>query len=227
MKKFPVFATLFTILGVSILCGLGIWQLQRLEWKNGIVEKLDAEYRKDAQNTHLTSSDLEKTFDFKRGTLTGIYDFKNQVRVGPRVYDSLPGFHVITPLKLDDGSDVLVNRGWVSEHWTFADEINPPAGTVQVTGLLRPPSKDNPFRPENAPDKDQWYDADPEQIAAAKNLSRVHKYILYVEGSETDNYPLPLPGRLAFENNHLYYAFFWFTMAGILVLVFIMRFVKK
>jgi surfeit locus 1 family protein len=224
MKK-PVFATIFTILAFATLCGLGYWQLQRLEWKNGIVKKLDAEYTKDAAQNIISPSDLSKQVDYRRGTLRGVYEYHNQVRVGPRVYGNIPGYQVITPLRLEDNSVILVNRGWVPNEWRFEnEEVLSPHETVNVTGMIRKPGDDNPFMPENRPAKDEWYHIVPSEIAAAKGLSDMRPYILYLEGDETSIYPLPQSKRPELRNDHLQYAIFWFVMAGILLIIYGLRF---
>ena len=57
--------------------------------------------------------------------------------VANRSFNSEPGFHVLTPLRLDDGTGLVVNRGWIP----LTDDPVPPeptAGTVTVVGRVRP-----------------------------------------------------------------------------------------
>ena len=42
--KIPFWGTILTVLGLSVLIGLGTWQVQRLQWKQDILVKLDAAY---------------------------------------------------------------------------------------------------------------------------------------------------------------------------------------
>ena len=218
---------MFTLFGIAVLCGLGTWQLQRLEWKEKLLGALDTEYTKDAAHTELVIPGEPDNFLFRRGTLRGVYDFEKQVLVGPRVYGNIPGWHVITPLKLGDGSWILVNRGWVPQHWPAADETGKPRGRVGVAGLLRLPDN-NPFAPPNVPGKDQWYSINTLDIGAARKIWPVHDYVLYEEnGDDTTNYPLAAATRPHLENNHLQYAIFWFTMAGILAIIYLLRFLRK
>ena len=233
--------TLLTFAGISILCSLGVWQLQRLEWKTSLIETLDAEYPKDATQNIITGQNLEnyEAADKKnaplavRGTVTGTYDLTKQILVGTRFYDNLPGKHVLTPLQMDDGTWLLVNRGWVSQSWKPVDEANPPPnGTVSITGLLRRPTERNPFTPDNKPLKDEWYYPDLEEIADVKNISgTIHEYILHQEKDEnsasTADYPIAEAAKPVLDNNHLQYAIFWFSMAAILFVIYVLRFLRK
>jgi cytochrome oxidase assembly protein ShyY1 len=74
---------------------------------------------------------------------TGRYDTAHQVMVRNRSQNGEPGWYVVTPLVLSDGSAVLVNQGWVAESQTGGPTEHPafppvPSGTVTVTGSLQP-----------------------------------------------------------------------------------------
>ena len=109
--KPPFWATIMSLLGIFILCALGLWQLQRLEWKNRLLQTIEAEYAKDATTLLISPENLEKDFEFKRGTVRGTYNFNRQIMIGPRVYEGLPGWHLLAALELEDGSFLLANRG--------------------------------------------------------------------------------------------------------------------
>jgi surfeit locus 1 family protein len=230
-QKKLLWPTLSALAGILILCFLGYWQLQRLEWKTAMIDALDAEYAKDAAQLVLSPSEIEGNYNFKRGTLRGAYDFDKQITVGPRVYKNLPGRHVITPFKLEDGTTILVNRGWVPNEWrsdTELPEARAAAQTGSVTGLLRNAQKPNPFTPDNDLLKGEWYYANPAQIAEVKSIKRMHDKIIYLEGSETEsNYPIAQATKPILPNDHLQYAIFWFTMAGVLFVIYCLRFLKK
>lgn len=218
---------LITLVGIAVLCGLGIWQLERLEWKKGVVERLDAEYAKDASAAIL---DLGRDgLELSRGSVEGSYDFEKQFFVGPRTYTNLPGRHVFTPFVLNDRSVVLVNRGWVPNEWKFTDESAEARNAIQtgkVTGLVRLPDR-HPFAPDNKPEFDQWYYPDLAQIEQAKKIGSLRPYIIMLEsGGIESGYPVAAAIRPRLANDHLYYAVFWFTMAGILAIIFALRFLR-
>jgi len=230
-KQNLLMPTLLTLLGIVILGSLGYWQLQRMEWKLALLEDLNAEYNKDAALDIIDPSDIDGDFEFRRGTLEGTYDFEKQILVGPRVYKSIPGRHVYTPFRLEDGSYILINRGWVSNEWKDEDEAPWKLAAEQngsISGLLRNPPQDNPFTPENKPITNQWYTANTAQIAEVKDIPSLHGKVFFLEDLETEGeYPIAMATKPEFANDHFQYALFWFTMAGVLFVIFCLRFLRK
>lgn len=80
--------------------------------------------------------------------------------LGPRVLDGTNGFHLITPLVRANGSTVLVDRGFISEHVAAKKKYATPDGDVEVYGMLRESQARNNFTPDNNPAKGEWYWAD-------------------------------------------------------------------
>lgn len=232
-RPFPYAATFCVAAGICAMCSLGTWQLERLHWKNDLLAQIDAEYDKDARSIQLNPRDLQEKFDLRRGTLTGRYDFDHQVAWIPRLYDQseqqdVPGKDIITPMQLEDGSTILVNRGWGPSAWDMGTEENRPEGQVSVTGTVRPLSERNPFTATNRPDRGQWYYPDPAEYAAFYKIENMQPYILFAENEAIDGkYPLPSHERPTLPNNHMQYAFFWFSMAGILAIMYVIRFFVK
>jgi cytochrome oxidase assembly protein ShyY1 len=75
--------------------------------------------------------------------VSGVYDVAHEVTVKFTTRDGAPGVDVVTPLMLEDGTAILVDRGWLPTQNTAAKPTNvpaPPAGEVTVTGWLRPDS---------------------------------------------------------------------------------------
>jgi surfeit locus 1 family protein len=78
--------------------------------------------------------------EWRQVSATGTYDAAHQVLIDNRSLKARPGYHVVTPLILDDGRAVLINRGWVPQE-TAVDAPRPtalpPAGPVEIIGRLR------------------------------------------------------------------------------------------
>jgi cytochrome oxidase assembly protein ShyY1 len=129
----------------AIACGfLSSWQLNRgneAAAANAVIEanfhsapvpldevlpKLDA-FRPDQQ--------------WRRVTVTGTYLTDDELLVRNRPTSAGPGFEVLTPLRLADGSVFIVDRGWVptGEEHDAPDAVPaPPAGEVTVIARLKP-----------------------------------------------------------------------------------------
>ena len=112
--------TLFALPALLVLLWLGTWQVQRLEWKNQLIE--DFESRATAAPVDLPSGDVGPEMEFRRLALTGSYDHDREVFMTGRTYEGNAGFHIVTPFTLTDGRTVLINRGWVSESYREQDK---------------------------------------------------------------------------------------------------------
>jgi surfeit locus 1 family protein len=125
------------------------------------------------------------------------------------------GYWVMTPLARDDGTTVLVNRGFVP-----ADKRDPaswlPRGPrpVTVVGLLRVSEPGGAFLRANDPASNRWFSRDVAEIAASRGLAKVAPYFIDAERASGE-IGLPVAGLtvIAFSNNHLVYALTWGALA--------------
>ena len=158
--------------------------------------------------------------EYRHVQLTGRYLSGQDVRV-QAVTTLGSGFWLLSPLELNDGSVVLINRGFVPPNWTPApsDEyrlIGEPL--VNVTGLLRLSEPHGGFLRSNDPAAERWFSRDVTAIAEARGLHHVAPYFVDAEAtaSQTPEKPtFPVGGLtvIAFHNSHLVYALTWFTLA--------------
>ena len=134
--------TLAIIAGLlAALCiSAGVWQLGRLEQRRA---------RNAVLKARLALPPLEvrpglgaDSARWRRVVATGVYDFSAERTWPGRSFEGTPGVALITPLRLADGSAVLVDRGWVYSPDAFHVDHNTyrePA-TATVTGIaLVPP----------------------------------------------------------------------------------------
>lgn len=149
---------------------LGTWQVKRLDWKTKLIAKLeDRLVREPLPLPPRIDPDAVADFDFRRVYATGKLRHDKEMLIGPRMRDGEQGYMVVTPLEREDeGSTVLVNRGWISKKMGDQRKRHPealPTETVTVEGLLREPWKKNMFTPDNRPDKWEFYFPDVKQMA--------------------------------------------------------------
>ena len=121
----------------------------------------------------------------------------------------------MTPLKLDSGESVVVNRGFVPDTMK-AEAKNGPRGETKVVGLMRASEPRNLFTPADEPANGVFFSQDVQALAAAMRLGPHAPFSIDAEAGPD---PLPEGGetRLTFPNNHLSYAFTWFGLAIALV----------
>jgi surfeit locus 1 family protein len=224
--------TFFAALGLAILISLGIWQLHRLAWKEGLIAEVSARVGAppvalppEADWPRLKPADYE----YRHVRVAGDYDFTHQALIfraleTPRGRYGGPGWLVLTPLQLEGGATVIVNRGFIPDDkkaaFVTGGAANGPA-RADVTGLMREPEPRTWFTPADDPAAGQWFTRDPAAIAAAMKLQRVAPFTIDADAGP-DPAALPEGGEtiLSFPNNHLSYAFTWFGLALALVGVF-------
>jgi surfeit locus 1 family protein len=227
IRKPPFWATLFTLLGIGVLCSLGVWQLQRLSWKQEIIERLNAAYdtvHSERQAPEIDFGTMQES-DFRYGRAQGIFMADKALLLGPKTRDGKIGYDLIVPLATKQGT-LLVNLGWTTEKGL--DYIRYHDGRAMSFAGLARRMHWNAFTPANKPQENLWYKPDITEIAKAKNLENPLPFFLFAEESHTKfDAPFPNNERWQPNNNHLQYAIFWFTMAGALIVVYILRFLRK
>jgi surfeit locus 1 family protein len=218
-----------TAFGVVLLCGLGAWQLQRLAWKEGLIAAVETRVHApavDAPQPPDWPGLKPAEFEYRHVRVEGVYDYLRQVFVfralgEPHGRYGGPGYLVMTPLRLQSGAWVLVNRGFIPLEGK-ADVAAGPAGQVEVEGLMRSTEGRTWFTPADDTVTGEWFTRDVEKMAAAMKLGP-HAPFSIDAGAGPDPAALPEGGEtiISFPNNHLSYAFTWFGMAVALVGVFV------
>jgi surfeit locus 1 family protein len=209
---------LLSLVGVAVLIALGLWQLDRLNWKLHLIAAVDA--RVHAAATPAPGRDAWAALtrdgdEYRHVAVSGHFLNKDETLV-QAVSEKGAGFWVLTPLVADDGFTVLVNRGFVPSE--RRDAATRPAslveGAVRVAGLLRITEPGGGFLRANDPGTGHWYSRDVAAIAAAHGLTNVAPY--FIDADATPNPGgLPIGGLtvIDFPNNHLVYALTWFALA--------------
>ncbi|MGE8318846.1 MAG: SURF1 family protein, partial [Comamonas sp.] len=142
------------------------------------------------------------------------------------------GFWVLTPLQLDQGGQVLVNRGFIpdSQRAAWSDAAyaasHTPAGPVGVTGLLRLSEPHGGFLRSNEPAQQRWFSRDVAAIAQAGGLDAAAPFFIdagipskaaALPGAAASDQPRPGMTVVRFHNNHLVYALTWYGLAAMVV----------
>jgi surfeit locus 1 family protein len=228
-------ATVFAVVGIAILTGLGIWQLDRKVWKENLIASLAARLARVPEPLppreawpRLIPEGAEfsrVTFpaEFIPGEYALVYTAGSAFR--PDIQGA--GYWVFAPARLSGGSIVVVNRGFVPLEQKNA-AASAPQGTIDIVGVLRWPEKPGLFTPKDEPQNNLWYTRDPKAIAAAKTWDVAAPFYIDME-SPVPPGGLPKPGRLvvALPDNHLQYALTWFGLALGLAGVYIVWLAKR
>jgi surfeit locus 1 family protein len=214
-----------SLLALALLVGLGVWQVQRLQWKNDLVARIIEQGK--AEPLSLAEVEARMTagedVEFLRAKATGRFVHDRELFVFTTL-DGEMGWKVVTPLKTDDGGAVLVDRGFVPYDLksSAARPESQPAGKVSVTGVVRPHSSARaPFVPDNDVDANVWHWWALPAMAEAAGVESARPFILQAEQRPGDAaWPrASVPDPADIPNRHLGYALTWFGLAAVLVVV--------
>ncbi|KAI8928562.1 SURF1 family-domain-containing protein, partial [Entophlyctis helioformis] len=230
--------------------GLGVWQIQRLQWKNSLIQQAqDRIYPHD--NTpipFLTSAQVPSIVpvdaQFTRMLATGTFLHDQEILVGPRSLNmafvstsdgggasagnggliggsAKIGYTVVTPFRLEDGTTILVNRGWIPREMASDRRRREPQGTVTIEGILRDGEPKNYIQMltiPNKPEKNQWHAIHLDQMSSWAKTSPV---ILQMTDESQLNalfegagQPVLAHPNANFRNQHLEYAITWFSLCA-------------
>ncbi len=222
---------LVTVLAV-VFVRLGLWQLDRLEERR--LENTVGEQRYSAEPVDFdvllsqAGADLDSLL-YRRAVFTGRFDPANEVLIRSQVYRGTAGFHVITPLVGEDGTAVLVNRGWVplALDQVPVAEAAPPEGLVTVEGWVHPTQVRQGLGPVDPPEGrlTALSRVDIARIQAQVPYELAPVYLVLI-GDQDNELPVPVkPPTFDDEGPHLGYAIQWFSFAliGVIGYGFLLR----
>jgi surfeit locus 1 family protein len=215
-----------TILGVALLAGLGVWQLQRLQWKEALIAQRDSRLAAPpvTLDRALQDFDAGRSVEFQKVEVTGT--FQNDAELLLLTTEGgVPGFEVVTPLMSRDGIVILTDRGFIPE--ALRDPAkrpeSHPSGEVTVTGILRRHLQSRgPFTPDNDPESNMWYWWDIPAMLAFAHIgaeTRVAAFALHLLPGDGRSLPRPVAVDASLTNNHLQYALTWFALALLLIVM--------
>ena len=125
----------FTLLVIAVIVAFGL--LSRWQWARA--EERRVQHNAIASAEAAVPYSPAITTEWQPVTATGTYDTQ-QLLVRRRPLNGSNGFWVVTPMRLADGGQVLVVRGWIRATDVQTDVVTPPAppsGTVNISGRWR------------------------------------------------------------------------------------------
>ena len=228
MKLGNIILAFFILIGTVFLSGLGVWQLNRLEWKNAMIARVENNLRQPPvpieRIEEMQSSELD--IEYAPTFVSGEFDHTKEQHYFA-THKGRSGYFVYTPLKRSSGQIVFVNRGFVPLDKKNADSRAEGliSGPVKISGLARsaPAQKPNSFVPNNDLAKNIYYWKSISQMfGQAYDKMEIQPTMFFIDADDK-----PVPGglpvggvtRIEFPNSHLQYALTWFGLAGALLVV--------
>jgi surfeit locus 1 family protein len=227
--------TLLVIAGGCVCVRLGMWQLDRLAQRQAFSERVNATRALPALD--LSTGDALAAQEYRSVQARGAYDYEHQVALRNQAHEGQYGFHLLTPLLLDEGSDekpdeasaVLIDRGWIpasgNDHpadWRKYDAAAP----IEVQGVIRlgqvNPVLGGMTQPTSVAGQeaaDFWLHADISAIGRQLPYAILPVYIQLDARQNTPDSPIAaLPALDLSEGPHRGYALQWFGFSVILAI---------
>jgi surfeit locus 1 family protein len=215
------------LIALAILLALGSWQVARLQWKVSLLASIaERQTKPPASVGDIEQRVMQNTLpdvDYYPIQVTGTFLHSGE-RHFFATWKGQTGFYIYTPLRLDDGRFVFVNRGFVP--YDLKDPakrlIGQIEGPVTITGLSRNvlTAKPSSLVPDNDPAKNLFYWKDIKAMQATAGLPDGAKVLpFFIDANDAPN-PGGLPAggvtMIDLPNNHLQYAVTWFGLAAAL-----------
>lgn len=211
-----------SVAALMVLLILGTWQVQRLHWKEDllatIAERIAGTPRPLAEIEALEASVGDVDYWPARAEGTFVHGSERHFFA---THQGGSGYYVYTPLRLDDGRFLFVNRGFVP--FDRKDAASRAEGQIEgrvtVEGLARDRLDEKPsfIVPENEPEKNIFFWKDIDAMAATAGLPDGAEVLpFFLDADDTANPGgLPIGGvtMIDMPNNHLQYAITWYGLA--------------
>ena len=198
---------IFGLAGAAVLISLGVWQLQRLEWKEGILAERAAKL--NAPDSPLPADPSEEADQYRPIEVTGrLGEGAIRVLVSPKFLGA--GYRIVSPLLVGERR-ILLDRGFLP----LETPLPPPTyGTFTFRGHILWPDDATSSTPEPDLGRNIWFARDVAAMAAALNTEPVLMVL-----REDPPYGSPLTALEVdltnIPNDHLQYAITWFSLAAI------------
>ena len=223
--------TLFALVMVPLLAGLGFWQLSRADEKAGLRDAFDAQQAlapvQLADLANLPREDLA----YLPVLLTGHFREKEYFLLDNKMQHGRYGNEVVGVFELEDGMLALVNRGWIAADPARRSLPDVPEVSGQVT--IRGQVYLSPGKPyllaeqkfsQGWPRRVQALEMDKLSLLLADEKgSMLFPYPVRIDASETGALSVEWKIVNAGPAKHVGYAVQWFTMSLVLALLYFLR----
>lgn len=212
------------VVAIAVLfVALGFWQLSRLDERRTFNARLTSRTALPVEQlTRLAQPGTAVDADaiaYRRVVVRGTFDTAREIVLLNRARNDIAGHHLVTPLVTEDGRSLLVDRGWIP--YDLDDPpvapAAPPAGVVEVTGVLFPSQTRGRFGPALAPGGrlEQVFRIDLDRLAGQMPSPLLPVWLL-AQGQQPAQAEVPIPVELPRlgQGPHLSYAIQWFAFAA-------------
>ena len=219
--------TVAAVIGIALTSALGVWQLGR-----GNEKAAQAEHLSSAQNgpviaipsTELNAADVA----WQRVEASGRFAPEYTVFIDNRVLNGVVGYHVITPLKIENGERyVLVNRGWVAAppDRRHLPKIVTPSGLLRITGIALIPNERQFELSTRVAEGNVWQNMTLSRYRATFNIP-IQPVVIQQDSALDDGLRREWAATGPSPDRNFGYAFQWFAMAAAILIYYLVTHVR-
>ena len=220
MKR--VLFTVFSLAGTAVLLWLGNWQLDRLAWKQTVLDQIDQRIVAPAVPLPRNPHSTEDTYLPVRAD--GWFGQK-YIRVLVSQKHIGAGYRVISVF-ITGGRRIMVDRGFIDLSESLEVQENQ---AVIVQGNLHWPDEVDAFTPAPDLERNIWFARDVRALSEALQTQPILIVASQISPPNQNIEPLQIDSS-AIPNDHLQYAVTWFSLAAIWIMIsgaFLWRSQKK
>ena len=200
---------------------LGIWQLNRLEWKQSIINTFEETSSKSPVDLQFA----QKT-EFLKIKIDAKINRQYKIFFPAKTLNGKSGFRLASILQTIENENILIDEGWYDQdkHQYFLK--NDKIFNKEIIGYIRFPRVAKLFTPKNNFTTNEWYTYNLKEIEKFLGIKINQKY--FIKNMSSLNEPFLVPSELTptFRNNHLQYAITWFVMSFAFFVLFLV-YLKK
>lgn len=201
-----IFPVLLGLIGAGILVSLGIWQLERLAWKEQLLADIRSKIA--AAPVPLPAAPDPARDQYLAVTVAGHVE-PEELHVLTSTAFTGPGYRIISPFVTAAGRRVMVDRGFVPEDQAKTAR---PGFATTLAGNLDWPNETDYFTPKPDLGQNIWFARDVAKMAAALKTEPVLIVVKQAPGEAPGVLPMPVDTS-GIRNQHLNYAITWFSLA--------------
>ena len=190
----------------AVLVGLGLWQLDRRDSKHERLQAIEAGLAQAPRALRDAPTDGDA---WTPVIAQGLWHTDGLIQIAPRTLDGKVGIDYAAPFILTNGDPLIVLLGWAPSG-AAAPKLN--SSRTSLQGILVPAPRPSLIMPDNIP-PDQWIWLEPKAVAATSGLDAARTSNIALRMSDPPSGLTKRSARPNLPDNHLQYAFTWFSLA--------------
>lgn len=218
--------SIVVVMMLMVLLSLGTWQMNRSSEKQRLLDSFNQAPELSALSFSQVGGQWEAN-RYRRVVLPGSYNEDRQLLMENQIRQGQPGYLVLTPFRLEQGSYVLVNRGWVARNMTQQDlpDIDIAEPVTDVEGLISHPPSVGMRMGSLSDSAASWPRAVPYvdlEWLSLQLAAPVLPWVVLLDPDAPNGFIREwLPSVRMTPEKHQGYAFQWYSLAVALIFLFV------